>query len=221
MRKKGVHNNDVIGILIRKYGIVGTLKIAFNDVLYDYYKGVDTYSPVPREEIFGADRVELSNRYVPSTFDLIRSMIQLVENKLDFKECNFIDFGSGKAKVCIGAAEFPFKTIKGIEYSKELHSIAESNIKKLSLQDRVELLNMDATIYEPVPEDRVLYFFNPFMGQLLDNCLKNFIDNKTDKPRYFLYANPVCDDIFCKYLRKLGEQTVQPGNVRVNYYTDH
>ncbi len=218
---QGPHNTNVLNILLRKYGIIGTAKIAIKDVLYDYVKGVDTYSPVSREEIFDADMVELSNRYVPSTFDLIKSMIKLVENDLDFKESNFIDFGSGKAKVCIGAAKFPFKVIKGIEYSKDLHEIAEKNIKKLSLQDRVELLNMDATVYKPVPEDRVLYFFNPFMGELLDNCLQIFATNKTDKPRYFLYANPVGDDIFCKYFRKLGEHIIQPGNVKVNHYTDH
>ncbi len=216
------NKRNVLSILLHKYGLLGTLNIAFRDVLYDYLNGVDTFSPVPREEIFDDSIVEQSNRYVPSTFDLIKSSINLIQDSLDLSESKFVDYGSGKGKVLIGGSKFPFKKLIGIEYSDKLHNIASNNIRKLGLENRVVLYNSDATQFCPSENDRVLYFFNPFMGELLDNCLKNIVNNRVkDKPKFLIYANPVEDETFGKYFRKVSENLLKPGNVRVNIYTDN
>jgi hypothetical protein len=42
----------------------------------------------------------------------------------------FIDFGSGKGRTLLMASEYPFRQIIGLEFSPELHRIAESNITR-------------------------------------------------------------------------------------------
>ena len=61
------NTKSVISILLEKYGVLGTLKIIWTDVLYDYRKGVDTFKPVASDSLFSLDRAATQNRYVPST----------------------------------------------------------------------------------------------------------------------------------------------------------
>lgn len=213
-----VNSNDVVRILLNKYGVLGTAKVVWSDVLYDYRHGVDTFRPVANTELFDGDRLQKQNRYVPSTFGLIAATIDKVAAHVAIDESNFVDFGSGKGKVLIGAARYPFKRIKGIEFAESLHDVALKNIERLSLTDRVEPLLGDATLYKPDDADRVLYFFNPFVGDLLDNCLKNIAQASQHVTRYIIYANPVEDARFCQYFEKLEEATIEPGGIRVNIF---
>jgi len=212
---------DLFTMVWRKYGFIGTLQFIYQDILSDFFRKIDTFIPVPREELFDKSVVLLQNRYVPSTYIIIDKMIALAEDKIDFSTVNFIDIGSGKGKVLIAASKYNFKKIKGIEYSQQLHLIAENNMETLGLANRVELLNIDAKYYFPEIEDKVFYFFNPFMGSILDGVLKNIseVDNGGES-RIYLYLNPVDDEIFCRYFNKVGEVVIQPGNINVNYYMD-
>lgn len=219
--EKLAYFKELFTLIWRKYGLKGTLQFIYQDILTDFFRKLDTFIPVPREELFDKSVVMLQNRYVPSTYIIIDKMIALAKDKVDFAAANFIDIGSGKGKVLIGASKYNFKKLKGIEYSEKLHSIAEKNISTLGLEGRVELLNIDAKNYTPDVEDKVFYFFNPFMGSILDDVLRNIsrADNG-GKPRVYLYLNPVDDEIFCKYFKKLDELIIQPGNLNVNYYMD-
>ena len=90
---------------------------------------------------------------------------------------------------------------------------------KLKLNDRMELLNIDASKYVPEYDDRDFYFFNPFTGSVLEGCLQNIVDtHDSSNPRVLLYANPNSDDIFQKYFTKTQEYIINPGQVRVYRY---
>lgn len=217
---KKANNNDVFKMLIKKYGVWGAIETIYSDVLYDYIKGVDTYAPVAREKLFDGDRLELQNRYLPSTFSLIAKSISFFADKVDFKDCNFVDWGSGKGKVLIGAAKFPFKKVKGVEFTEELHQIAEKNITRLKLSNTVYSYQGDAMNFNLEKDDQIFYFFNPFNGYILESCLQNIVRQKNDKPRYYIYVNPVDDEMFCKYFTKVAEKIIQPGNISVMFYQD-
>lgn len=121
---------------------------------------------------------------------------------IDYQRFVFIDYGSGKGRVILLATEFPFKRIIGVEFSDELHKIAQDNIGRFhsdtSKCKDVESVCMDAVNY-PLPEDcLVCYFFNPFdatiMAQVLSNIKKSLMLNQ--RTIFIVYANPVEGDLF-------------------------
>jgi len=217
---KGLRRNGYLfQAMLRKYGVKGSAELLFNDVLYDVRKGTDTVLPINEAQLFEADKHDTHKKYAPSPFSLIRESIRTVEQDIDLSRSNFVDYGSGKGKVLIGAAEFPFVKLKGVEFSTHLHEIAQRNVDKLGLNERMELLNIDAGLYVPAPQDRLFYFFNPFVGEVLDRCLQRIADtHEADNRRALLYANPRADEQFQHYFTKVAEYAIQPGNVRVFRY---
>jgi 16S rRNA G966 N2-methylase RsmD len=213
-------NLDVLRILLNKYGISGLYQLVKSDVLFDYVKGVDTYTAVSKDELFTGERHALQNRYFPSPFALIDLAIAEARAILgdDIRNCHFMDYGCGKGKVLIGAARHGFALSRGIEYTERLHTIAVSNMRKLGLTDKTEVIHGDATEFFPSPKDRVLYFFNPFEGQVLDKTLQNIKAVTPEGKRVLVVYNPICDDIFCRYFERVAEKVSQPGNARYAVY---
>jgi len=215
---------DVLTVLLRKYGLRGFLKLLWTDVLFDIRFGVDTYSPVAKDELFKVGkRRDLQNRYVPSTFGIVNVGISeakaiLGEDIAEF--AGFVDFGSGKGKVLIAAAHAGFKKITGIEFSADLNTIANTNLQTLNLVEVAKSHNVDATQYFPDPSDLILYFFNPFEGEILEQTLVNIKSVEATNTRVLIVFNPVADDIYSKHFNKIFEKTAQPGNARYNIYTD-
>lgn len=115
---------------------------------------------------------------------------------IDYRRFTFIDFGSGKGRAILMATEFPFKRIVGIEFSEELHTIAQENIRRfhgdIAKFNHVKSVYMDVVDY-PLPDDcLVCYFCNPFdatiMGQVLSNIKESFLRNPRDI--FIVYYNP-------------------------------
>lgn len=211
---------DVIKLLLKKYGIFGLFTLAKDDILFDYRYGVDTYSSIAKEELFTGESLALQNRYFPSTFGLIDLAIQEARAILgdDIQKSHFLDYGSGKGKVLIGAVRNGFAMARGIEYTERLHRVAERNLEKLGLSDRAKSLHGDATEFFPSPKDRVIYFFNPFEGFVLDKALQNLKSVKPEGKRVLVVYNPVCDEIFCRYFERVAEKISNPGQARYNVY---
>ena len=64
-------------------------------------------------------------RYDPSNPEVVRGLISKLQ--IDYSRFSFIDFGSGKGRVLLVAAGFPFKEVIGVEFSRELHEVALKN----------------------------------------------------------------------------------------------
>lgn len=121
---------------------------------------------------------------------------------IDYRRFVFIDFGSGKGRVILMATEFPFKRIIGVEFSDELHKIAQDNIRRfhsdIAKCNDVLSICMDAVEY-PLPEDcLVCYFFNPFDATIMAQVVSNIKKSLLCYPReiFIVYANPVEGDLF-------------------------
>jgi SAM-dependent methyltransferase len=77
---------------------------------------------IPRPNwIYGNDYSGIA----PERFFAILSSLNL-----RFEDFTFIDFGSGKGRALLLASEFPFKRIIGVEFSPELHAIAQRDIER-------------------------------------------------------------------------------------------
>jgi SAM-dependent methyltransferase len=113
------------------------------------------------------------------------------------EEFTFIDFGSGKGRALLLASEFPFKRIIGIEFSPELHAIAQRNIVKYSSPQQkcnsIESVCSDFTSF-PLPHDPcLLYFFDPCYEAALAQTLENIRKSLQEYPRQIcvVYISPV------------------------------
>jgi SAM-dependent methyltransferase len=125
---------------------------------------------------------------------------------LDWKNFEFVDYGSGMGKALLLAARYPFRRVTGVEFSAELHGIAERNIAHWRLPGQrchsVRSILADATTW-PLPEGNcLLYFFNPFRQALLRKVLSNIILEATRKTRdvvYIVYINPSFPEVFDEF----------------------
>ena len=103
------------------------------------------------------------------------------------EEFVFVDFGSGMGRALLLASEFPFRAVVGVEFAPELHAIAEENIRRYKSPARrcaaVKSVCVDAVNYA-IPEGPVvLFFYNPFKGELLARVLGNIFRSLEESPR--------------------------------------
>ena len=130
-------------------------------------------------------------RYQPSSVEEFGRLLGKVD--LDHREFVFVDYGSGKGKVLMLAAAYPFKRIVGVEFSPPLVQVARENIATLGADAaRIEALVADATEFEPPLEPLVLYFFNPFglavFRPVLDRIRASF--ESQPRPIYIVITAP-------------------------------
>ena len=114
----------------------------------------------------------------------------------DFKDFVFVDFGSGLGRVLLLASEYPFRAIRGVEFSPDLHKIACDNIRSYRSQTQkcadIESICQDAADYG-IPESRaVFYFYNPFLEPVMARVVLNIERSLEKNPReaYLIYYNP-------------------------------
>ncbi|MGO9641291.1 MAG: class I SAM-dependent methyltransferase [Candidatus Acidiferrales bacterium] len=140
-----------------------------------------------RNWIYGVDYIAIE----PERFRELVSQLNI-----RFEDFAFVDFGSGKGRALLLAAEFPFKRIVGIEFAPELHAIAQRNIRSYGNPKRrcanIESICMDFSEYELPDEPCVLYFFDPCGGSVLAKTLENIRRSLEQRPRtiYLLYVAP-------------------------------
>jgi SAM-dependent methyltransferase len=115
---------------------------------------------------------------------------------LRFQDFVFVDFGSGKGRALLLASEFPFKKIVGIEFSPELHAVAQRNIAKYNLAQRrcasVESVYMDFLEF-PLPlEPSVFFLFDPCDAFVLGKLMAKVTESLRAHPRelYLVYVSP-------------------------------
>lgn len=113
--------------------------------------------------------------YVPSPGRLVDTLLFNIDE--DLSRFDFIDFGSGKGRVLLVASHYPFRQIVGIEFSPELHEIAQENIRRYQSSARrcqdVHSICADAATFALPEHACVFYFNNPFAGPIFARVLRN------------------------------------------------
>jgi hypothetical protein len=189
---------------------------------FDLQHGVDTDGDVGGGNTELRGRTYLSDLQIPSEnwiygqdyspivperfFRILRTL------NVDFKDFVFVDFGSGKGRALLLASDFPFKKIIGIEFSPELHAIAESNIRKYSsptqLCKSLQSLCMDFTQFALPPDPCVVYLLDPCRAAIHLKILENIRKSWQANPRKILiaYVSPLSEQVYDSsgFLRKLA-----------------
>ena len=193
---------------IRRYGLVGAARKAIHyfktaparrraarhDRIFDQRFGIETANVVPLVSLdIDSPNVNFGSRYQASDPDEFRMLIRLLP--VEPKDNVFIDFGSGKGRALLLAAEMNFRRVIGVEFSAELNAIAASNVRQFERQtrhSRIELVTADAACYVPPPEPSVLYFFNPFSDHVLRTVVDQMRASMREHPRrvFMVFAGP-------------------------------
>ncbi len=162
---------------------------------FDARFGTDTSAPT-----FESDQKTDVHFYVPTTASIIYEIIASLP--ITPGVFTFVDMGSGKGRALLIASEFPFKRIVGIELSPQLHAIAEQNIalyKPASQQcTAFDLRCMDALEYAYDDTPLVLFLFDPFGREILEQAVANLEQSLKASPReaYVVYVYPQYEDVF-------------------------
>jgi hypothetical protein len=175
---------------------------------FDVTHGVDTSTvldtegdvkPPAMQDVEGENWVHGVGYYATSV-DLFEQMIGASDIE---PHCySFIDYGSGKGRVLLLASRLPFRRVVGVEYSPELHRIAERNLRSSRFVDRrsgpVESKCVDAVRYSIPEEPVVLYFANPFKPQIMEIVRDNVVRSYESNPRsiVLIYYTPLYSDVW-------------------------
>jgi hypothetical protein len=117
----------------------------------------------------------------------------------------FVDFGSGKGRAVLIAADFPFQKVIGVEYCKKLNHTAQQNLSRRPLKDsgcnQIELVHGDATEFALPDDPLVLFFFNPFGRPVMKRVAENVTVSFQKNPRRMIVV------YFTPYEAALWQQT--------------
>jgi SAM-dependent methyltransferase len=173
----------------------------YGDAEYDWDYRVDTTSATVgwRERLLG----QFHSAYQPTEPALFKEMMATL--KIDFREFTFIDVGSGKGRVLLMAADYPFRRILGIELLPALHRVAQENLNAYKSDSQqcfaLETVCGNARKFIFPVEPIVLYLFNPLPEPALIEMMTNLDHSLRQFPRvvYLLYHNPLLEHVVARH----------------------
>jgi SAM-dependent methyltransferase len=180
----------------------------YGDADYDWDHRVDTTAATVtwRDRLLGL----LNSPYQPTDPALFHEMLSSL--KIDFSQFTFIDIGSGKGRVLLLAAEYPFRCVIGVELMPALHRVAQGNIAKYKSDSQqcfaIELICGDASEFVFPPEPLLVYLFNPLpeagLVKLIDHLERSF--ERHPRALVILYHNPLLEHVLARreWLQKAG-----------------
>ena len=145
----------------------------------------------------------------------IRFKQALARLDIVYEDYTFVDFGSGKGRALLLASEFPFRRILGLEFSPELHKIAEENILRYRSATQkcrdIQSLNVDFADWVLPPGAAILFFFHPCRARVLTEVVAGIRRSLLAHPRplYIAYiaSTPEQEQLFASagFLEKIYE----------------
>src|SRR5579862_930699 len=184
----------------------------YGDAEFDWDHRVDTTSGTVtwHNRLLGV----FHSPYQPTEAALFHEMLDALcaQTHCDFRDFVFIDLGSGKGRVLLMAADYPFQRIVGIELLPELHRAAQENIAKYKSESQkcfaLETICEDAVDFHFPDEPFVLYLFNPLPEPGLRRAIATLEQSLHTQPQavYLLYHNPLLEHVLSgsAMLKKIG-----------------
>lgn len=214
-----VKNEGLLSIFIRVYRRVFSRhhaeylrRKAIVDHAFDTAHGLDTGGVQhPSRSRTVGDAAASATSHIAIPPDEFASALNAIS--LPLPESTFIDLGSGKGRALVLAEKLPFRRLIGVEFAIELHEIAERNFAALGIRtgedERVELINADATRFVFPAEPVVLFLYHPFgppvMTRVAETSLAAY--RSSGHPMQVAYVNPVHLDEWLKLGWQLRERT--------------
>jgi SAM-dependent methyltransferase len=118
---------------------------------------------------------------------------------VDPRGFTFVDFGSGKGRALMMAADYPFAAITGVEFAAELDAICRRNLERLD-DPRVSCRLGDAEEFQLPLTDLVVFMNNPFDPPLVGRIADRLVASARAHPRTVrvVYINPSAPGTFAR-----------------------
>jgi predicted RNA methylase len=168
---------------------------AVEERLFDLRYGTDTVTFAKAESltIEGPHRDD-GTGYQPSRIRPFRRLMSALRPPAGSA---FVDFGCGKGRLLLLAADYGFQRITGVEFAKELANIASDNLaryqRKKSIRGDIRIIQEDAVDYRIQDDDNFFFMFNPFAASLVEQIARNVAQSVTRASRqvFIIYSNPL------------------------------
>lgn len=154
--------------------------------------------------------------YWPTPVALAREILDFLP--IRHEEFTFVDLGSGKGRMLLLAAEYPFEKIIGVEYAPELHLAAGENVRRYQNARQqctvIESVCQDMSKFEFPKKPLAIFFYNPTSEPVMRLVAANIKSSMRDCPRaiWIVYVTPAYD---------VFERGVfEPGSIRQVKVTD-
>jgi len=217
---------------IKNRGIIKALLVGLYSILdygWDIWYGTDTMGMVELEELeIHSKNKEYGVMYQPTNarlFKKIMSVIRFPENSV------FVDFGAGKGRVLLLAAQYPFRRITGVEFSGELVNICRQNIvqhrKRVNGNKEISIIHSDAVDYSIENDANVFFFFNPFTEEVMVKVLENIYCSfkMSNREIFIIYHKPESASVFnqCSWLKLYARHVLKGNDVYIykSLWKDH
>jgi SAM-dependent methyltransferase len=167
------------------------------DAEIDRKYGVETTGEYSDLAALGAEGEHVADAigYLPVQIPVFRDLIRATG--IDPRRHLFVDFGCGKGRALILAAEHGFRRVIGVEFAPPLYRLACRNAEKFGRlrpdAPPIEVHFGDAAAY-PIPhDDAVLFFYHPFNERVMGKVVANIgtaLRGSMGRP-VVAYRNPV------------------------------
>ena len=154
---------------------------------FDSTRHVDTAGYIPLDQLTLAGSAQSGNDYLAVRPSVARQALARLPQP-NYEEYTFIDLGSGKGRLLLVAAEYPFHKIQGVEFAVQLHREAERNIVRYHHSGRrcrdIQSVHMDAREYLFPYGNLMLFFYNPFGIEVMKKVFANLEKAIAETPRH-------------------------------------
>lgn len=136
-------------------------------------------------------------QYAPTPTFFLQKVMGLLPAPENY---SFVDLGSGKGRVVLMAAQKPFRSVTGVEFSPELCTVAEANLaifRPQVLARDVRIVCQDAALFKFPPGPLIVYFYYAFTKEVLSRVLVNLSHREDDT--IFVYCNVHHAELFAEF----------------------
>jgi SAM-dependent methyltransferase len=173
----------------------------YSSSFYDWTHGIRTtkIEPLSTLQLTHPENLVHANPYLASQPEDIHSVFKNLN--VDFSKYCFVDYGCGKGRVLAEAVCYPFKSVIGFDFAKELCEACKANLEKVRSTWRcgeVQVFQADATEFDLPAEPCVVYIYNSFRGPVLAATLERICKSVENFPRHvrIAYVTPMLPELF-------------------------
>ncbi|HEX8110264.1 MAG TPA: class I SAM-dependent methyltransferase [Kofleriaceae bacterium] len=180
----------------RRHGLIRTVRLWSSELRFDLQNRTATALDLRGGSLHSRNRSGGHEGSNPLLFaELIRHA------PVDRASSVFLDFGAGKGRALLLAAQHGFRKAIGVEVRADLCAIARSNIttyRRGHSPCAMEMHCVDAAVFEVPDEVNVAYFFNPFGPEVMRATLAHITESLGRRPREFfvVYLHPSLEALF-------------------------
>jgi 16S rRNA G966 N2-methylase RsmD len=183
---------------IQKRSLRETILYMVYELYFDFKYNVETRKTIALPDIHDMPAsVKLNSIWYQATpYYFLRQSFARIKH--EFEGAYFLDYGCGKGRVLLLAAEYGVRFRYGVEYSESLCGVCRENLSRAQKDQACLVICQDAAHFVVPPHVNVIFLFNPFKEQIIRKVAAQIKDSLAVQPRKItmLYHSSAHEAIF-------------------------